>query len=88
MTAPVTPPLPAGYRFESDPEVVQARMGDIHAALNHASIYWGKERSLEMLTMQVKQSWRLVMILYEPEGEGQGQGELAALARVVGDGCE
>lgn len=84
--APVpAPALPPSYRFESDPEAVQARMADIHAALNHESIYWGKERSQEMLAQQIRQSWRVVMILYDGERK---EGELAAVARVVGDGCE
>jgi len=78
------PPLPAGYRFESDPAAVQARMGNIHAALNDASIYWGRDRSEAVLAKQFRQSWRAVLILYDGNDK---EGELAAVVRVVGDGC-
>lgn len=80
-----TPTLPAGYRFVSDPAVIQARMSDIHAALNHESVYWGKERTVVMLAKQIERSWRMVLVLHGGEG---GEGEIAALCRVVGDGCE
>lgn len=83
--APPTPTLPSGYRIVSDPASIDARLGDIHAALNGPGVYWGKARTVEMLRTQMQQSWRNVIILYGGEGS---EGELAAYGRVVGDGCE
>lgn len=83
---PSAPPaLPAGYRFVSDAASIDARLRDVYDVLMAPEIYWGQDRSFEQYEVQVRGSWRLVLVLKGGEGS---EGELAAIARVVSDGWE
>lgn len=80
--APVS--LPAGYRLDSSQNASSTHLDAIiDALLCHPKIYWGKDRTKEVLARQIERAWTCVCVVRETEG---GEEELAGFCRVISDG--
>lgn len=77
-------PLPPGYRLDSTREAKETYSESIIDGLLHTpGVYWGKQRSREMIKRQIDRSEGVLVL---KQSEEDGTEELAGWARVVTDG--
>lgn len=76
-------PLPLSYRLDATRDAKQQFLEPIiDGLLSHPGVYWGKQRSREVIRRQVKRCQGVCLL----HRAGDGVKELAGWARVVTDG--